>query len=488
MDLAFSISQTEIVGDNIVKGNGFIPIQNYIERLRLKTRIHYVHVVDKNLIIYSNPDSNLLGKAYDHFYDTQDILKVISDERPLISYSGSTATSVEAAVPVYSEGILAGVVVVGMLNGRIFQEITRNILFLVIFIFLIILCGIIVSYRLSGNIKKSIRGLEPDEINFLLGQRELVIQNLKEGIVYVDNRETIVMFNRSAEDLLGLTPADVGDSIGGRFFTEGFSDALKEHRMTVREVKRGPNSYLLGSYYPVDDPDSGGLIGVMASFEDLTVVRRKAEELTGMHELTQALRAQNHEFMNKMHAVSGMIQLGETDEAVSYISEIAGSRQQITGIINSRIKVPAIAGLLLSKYNRAAERRINLNLSDDSILSGLPSGLRPDSLSSILGNLIENAMDILEGRRNGQIELFIDGDENHLSLSVADNGPGIGDEQLSEIFKEGFSTKGADRGYGLFVVNNIVKAADGEIEITRSLLGGSDFQITIPAEKIGEAG
>jgi sensor histidine kinase regulating citrate/malate metabolism len=486
MDLAFSISETEIIQENILEENGYIRIQNYIERIRLKTRIHYVYIVDGKLKIYSNPDSNLLGQAYDHFYNSEDILQVLSDESPVINYSGSTATSVEAVVPVYTDGILSGVVVVGMLNGRIYQEITRNILILIVFIFIIILCGILVSYQLSGSIKKSIRGLEPEEINFLLGQRELVIENLKEGIVYIDNQYRIIMINKSARELLGLKDSDFGENMSSHFSADGFVEALTEGRVVVREIKRGPDSFLLGRFYPVEDHDKS-LLGVIASFEDLSIARHRAEELTGMHELTQALRAQNHEFMNKLHAVSGMIQLGETEEAVSYISDIVGTRQHITGLINSRLRIPAVAGLILSKFNRAAERRIDLNLDSVSSLTGLPPGLRPDSLSSILGNLIENAMDGLDGCRKGKIELLIDGDETQLFVSVADNGRGISDEQIQHIFSKGFSTKGADRGYGLYVVKNIIKEAGGEINVRKIESGGTNFFITIPEETPGEA-
>lgn len=482
MDLAVTISQTDIIKENIVRENGYILIQNYIEQVRLKTRIHYVHVVDERMRIYSNPDSNLLGQSYDHFYDPEDIMKVLEDGKALTDYSGSTATSVEAVAPVYSEGIASGVVVVGMLNGRIFQEITRNLLFLVIFLFLIIFCGVFVSYRLSGNIKKSIRGLEPEEINLLLGQRDLVIQNLKEGIVYADAGGFIVMYNKSAEVLLGLEASDIGRNFGVFLFADGFEKARNEQELIVKEIKRGPNSYLLGRFYPVEDPDDGGLFGVLASFEDLSEVRRRAEELTGMRELTQALRAQNHEFMNKLHAVSGMIQLGETDEAVSYISEVAGLRQQITGLINSRLKIAAVAGLVLSKFNRAAEVHISLNIAEESSLTALPQGLDADGLSSILGNLIENAIDILSGTKDGRIDLCIEGDEQVLNLIVEDNGAGIEDSMIDDIFREGFSTKGSDRGWGLAVVKNIVGDAGGGVKIERPDTGGTRFLIRIPEE------
>ncbi len=480
MDLAVSVAQTEIVQDNIVKDNGYIRIQNYVEKLRLKTRIHYVYVVDTNLVLYSHPDPGKIGQSYSSFRNPGLIQQVLLTGEPQLGSSGDISTSVEAAVPVYSEGVLSGAALVGMLNGRIFQEITRNLIFLGIFIFFIIFAGILAATRLSEGIKRSIRGLEPEEITLLLGQRELVIENLKEGILYLDKDLRITMFNRSAEDLLRLTPADRGKVPRDRFFFEGIEKAQNENRTVEREMRSGPNSYLHGRFFPVNDPDGSDLLGIMASFEDLSVVRRRAEELTGMKELTQALRAQNHEFMNKLHAISGMIQLGEAEEAVAYISDVLGARQHITGLITSRIRIPAVAGLLLSKFNRAAEKKIQLVLTDESDLRSLPAELRPDALSSLLGNLLENAIDILEGRGEGRIDLSISGDDDSLFLVVSDNGPGIPREQQARIFQEGFSTKGRDRGFGLYTVKRIVDDAGGEITLAQSGSGGLEVRVSLP--------
>lgn len=487
MDLAVSVAQTEIVQDNIVRDNGYIRIQNYVERLRLKTRIHYVYVVDKNLVLYSHPDPGKIGQPYSSFRDPDVMKRVLLTEEPYVGSSGDISTSVEAAVPVYSEGVLSGVALVGMLNGRIFQEITRNLLFLGIFLFFIIFAGVLAAVRLTEGIKKSIRGLEPAEITLLLGQRELVIENLKEGILYLDQDLRITMFNRSAEGLLGLTTADIGTVPRGRLFFAGIEKAWNEGRTVEEEIKSGPNSYLLARFFPVNDPDGSTPLGIMAGFEDLSVVRRRAEELTGMKELTQALRAQNHEFMNKLHAVSGMIQLGEAEEAVAYISDIVGARQHITGLITSRIRIPAVAGLILSKFNRAAEKKIQLVLTDESDLQALPSELRPDALSSLLGNLVENAVDILEGRGGGRIDLTLQGNSDFLHLSVADNGPGLPPEYRERIFQEGFSTKGANRGFGLYTVKRIVDGAGGEVSLGTSVSGGLEVRVFIPGTA-GEEG
>ena len=489
MDQAITISRTKIVTENIVKDNGYIRIQNYIEKIRLETRIQYVHIVDRSLRIYANPDPNLLGHPWDHFYDSHNIRKVMETGEFITDYySGNTATAVEAVVPVYTEGIVSGAVIVGMLNGRIFQEIMRNLIFLVVFMFLIILCGVAAAYLLSGSIKKSLRGLEPEEISYLLGQRELALGSLKEGIVFANEESELVMFNKSAESLLGLDSSKTGMSADEFFFGEGFLKAREGGDDVVLELRAGPAEYILGRFHPVYAPEGGQLLGIIASFEDLTVARRRAEELTGMHELTQALRAQNHEFMNKLHAVSGMIQLGETDEAVQYISDIAGARSEITGIINRSLKIPAVAGLVLSKYNKAAEKHIEIILSPESILTGLPGKMQPDAASSITGNLIENAIDALSGKNGGRIDLYICGDEEHLDIVVRDNGSGISPEDIDRIFIKGFSTKSKGRGYGLSVVKRFAIDAGGRVSAERLSAGGSEFRVVIPDDRIEDRG
>ncbi|WP_020610731.1 sensor histidine kinase [Sediminispirochaeta bajacaliforniensis] len=480
-DMALTIAQTELVREHVPKENGYIAIQNFIEKLRLKTRIQYIYVLNRDKRFYSNPKPALIGETFSSTL----VDVVLKEEKARIVFPSFFATYAEAVAPVYSEGVLSGAVVVGMLNGRIYQEITRNLIFLLIFMFFIMMCGVLVSFALTSSIKRSIRGLEPEEISFLLGQKELVLQNLKEGLVVVDEHFCISMYNKSAETLLDLSPSDIGKNYKDYFFASGLTEAFERHTMLVQEVRQGPLKILLGKYYPVSDSATGAFLGLMASFEDLTVARQRAEELTGMKELTQALRAQNHEFMNKLHTISGMIQLGEIDTAVTYISGITKKRQEILSLLSSSIKLPALAGLILSKYNKAAEARVSLQLDPHSSIHTLPEGMRVESLVSVIGNLIENALDALIPAKNGRIDVRLIEDESNLEITVSDNGPGICPGIENSILCKGFTTKEEGRGYGLYVVSKIVEEERGSIEIDTNQWGGAEFVVTFPIKRAG---
>ena len=195
----------------------------------------------------------------------------------------------------------------------------------------------------------------------------------------------------------------------------------------------------------------------------MTKVKQLAEELTGIKKLAEALRAQNHEFMNKLHTISGLIQLGEYEHAVQYISDTARTRQDVLGILINRIKDPIIAGLLLAKYNKAAESRIVMEFDPDSTLSNIPEGVTPDEIGSVLGNLIENALEVLIGHEGARIKIKIYEYGEHLNIEVCDNGPGIPDSIRDRIFEKGVTTKEGSRGFGLSIVKRLIDEAGGHI-------------------------
>ncbi|WP_350344025.1 ATP-binding protein [Proteinivorax tanatarense] len=196
----------------------------------------------------------------------------------------------------------------------------------------------------------------------------------------------------------------------------------------------------------------------------MSLVRQRAEELTNMKQMTQALRAQNHEFMNKLHTITGLIQLNEHQSALNYIEKITQARKAIVDALNQRIKVPAIAGLILAKHSKGAERKIDLIIDEEAHISKIPEGALEEDITSIIGNLIDNAMDALAKEDGGKIYLDMYQDNEQFAITVWDNGPGMNDDSLRNCFKKGFSTKGEDRGYGLYIVKTIVEYLNGHIE------------------------
>ncbi len=192
------------------------------------------------------------------------------------------------------------------------------------------------------------------------------------------------------------------------------------------------------------------------------------------------MRAYTHEFVNKLHTILGMIQLGQTEKAEQYILDISQVHHQSVSRVMNQIQDTAVAALLVGKTSRASELGIHLNLDPKSSLSGderfLPSGV----LVTILGNLIENATECLNRSswKLREINVSIREKEDHLLLCVEDTGPGIVPELLPYIFEPNVSTKGNGHGIGLARIKELVNLYQGEIRVESEPKSGTSFFLT----------
>lgn len=210
-------------------------------------------------------------------------------------------------------------------------------------------------------------------------------------------------------------------------------------------------------------------------------MNKLAEELTGVQEFVQALRIQNHEHKNKMHTIAGLLQLGHYDQALAYIVKVKEQQDDITNFLDERIKNQNISGLLLSKINHGKELGIEVEIDMNSQLSYLPETLAFNDFVILLGNLIENAFDALLNveREEKHVLISIDQDEHTLSILVEDNGAGIPNDKLEQIFQNGFTTKAQkNHGIGLYLIDGIVKKGNGTIDVSSTPGEGTSFFIT----------
>jgi two-component system CitB family sensor kinase len=222
--------------------------------------------------------------------------------------------------------------------------------------------------------------------------------------------------------------------------------------------------------------------GAVATLRDRTEMSGLLRELDGVRSLTDALRAQQHEFSNRLHAVTGLLELGQVDEALGYLTELSGGAAQFADALRERIGSPLVVGLLLGKAAEASERGVLLELSEDSWLSEAPA--KPQALTTILGNLIDNALEALAGAAgSGRIAVsIVEGDEG-IALRVADNGPGIPPGSAASIFQDGYTTKSGRgplrRGLGLALVHRLVLRLHGTISVTEG--PEPTFSVHLPA-------
>jgi sensor histidine kinase regulating citrate/malate metabolism len=483
LDLAHAVAELEPIQKNVGKPDGHLVIQPIADGIRKKTQAEFIVVIDMNGVRYSHSVPNRIGKTI-----------VGGDEGPALQgmeYTskavGTLGPSLRAFVPLYNDGEQVGAVAVGIMMTEVNAlkgELRRWILFAVI---LGLLIGILGSNYLADNIKKAIFGLEPHEIAAMHNEREALLEAIREGILAVDNNGSITVINSEARRILGVEKDVQGWDVTEVIPNIGLVEVINTGKAEYDQEQRIRGTRIMTNRVPIKLDDH--VIGAIASIRDMTEVKAMAEELTGVKKYVEALRIQNHEFSNKLHAIAGMIQLGEYEKAVDDICNYTTSQQSIISFITRRIKDPSIAGLILSKSGRCKELGIELVLDEESYLGPLKN-IDSSTMVIIVGNLLENAIEAVNDQRSvKKIFLTIKDMPKELSIIVKDTGPGIPDSILSNIYDKGFTTKGAgNRGFGLHLVKAAVESYNGEISLKSSPDQMTVFEIRIPKEMHGLEG
>lgn len=452
-------------------------LNEHIEKIRAKTNVEFIVIFDMNGIRLTHPNETKIGMKLVGGDET----KVLTTGEEYISKAeGTLGISIRVFAPILQEGEQIGAVCVGSTIEEINREKNEKIRQFLPLIIVGFFLGICCAFILSANIKNEILGLEPKEITLMFKENEAILENVKEGIITLNEKGNLIQYNKEAARILRLTDRDMEKNIN-EFFVENNAIVLGENNKLAddMEVKIRPGVTILCKYNTLSN-DKNQVIGQVVNFRDLTEVKKMAEELTGIKKMAWSLRAQNHEFMNKLHTISGLIQLEEYDRAIRYISKTSNSSDEIVDVITGRIKNMSIAALFLAKYYKAEEMRIKLEIDKQSALIELPRLLSEEDLGSLIGNLIENSFDAVNVDGTGKVFLKISRNDENLIVEVKDNGPGIPVELREKIFEPRFTTKSGQRGYGMYIIKNIIDHTHGEIIL--SVDNGTSWYVKIPME------
>ena len=377
------------------------------------------------------------------------------------------------------DGTVLGFVSVGIGVQNVQRTVLETVAIFAVLTFLAAGVGIALSRHLSGSIKEALMGYEPDAFLRLFHQREDILEALDEGILAIDRDANVIYMNPSGLRMVGAGPLS---EVQGRPLSQIYPESRLPRLLTTgRSEYNIPIRRMPGTRDALSDRmpiwQNGEIVGAVAIFRDRTEATALAEELTGSRHLVEAMRAYTHEFLNKLHTILGLIQLGRTEQAEQYILDISQVHHQSVSRVMDQIQDTATAALLVGKTSRAAELGILLELDPKSALSSdqrfLPSGV----LVTILGNLIENATECLDRSIQKQREITVSIRERpgSLLLCVEDTGPGILPELLPHIFDPGFSTKGEGHGTGLSRVKELVDLYHGKIRVESDPKSGTSF-------------
>ncbi|TWT25247.1 sensor histidine kinase [Planomicrobium sp. CPCC 101110] len=460
-------------------------IQPLVSPIQQSIDAEFIVVGNMDEIRYSHPNPGQIGQK---MVGEDNARALFFGETYLSKATGSLGNSLRAKVPIYSDDKIIGVVSVGFLADDIQTLIGNYNKELWLMLLSIGLVAALAAIGIASYLKHKLHGLEPEEISRLLLQKETILQSTHEGIIAVNSKGQITLLNHMAQQLLfgGDASADklIGEPIGRVLPTSDLPEILatqkshydKEHRYGGHAVyvNSGPIFY------------ENTLIGAVSTFRNKTEIDQLTKELSQVKQYANALRAQTHEFSNKLYTISGLVHLNKKQEVLEFIRMENDIQQEWIQQLIGKVSDPLISGILLGKLNQASEQQANLAISPDSRLKTPLTDPQKEALLAAIGNLIDNALDAVKENPAGnrRISLYFTDVGTDILLEIDDSGPGIPMESEGRLFNEGFSSKtGKDRGYGLSTTRRLAMLAGGELHMEESDLGGACFVVSLPKRR-----
>ena len=440
-----------------------------------------VVVALRDRTVIASPDPGQLGERYDVGDSTVLDGRGWAGER---RFEGSPAAVAMVPVMAGPQRDVAGFVVVTRRYPSILDGLAAAAPNLLTYLGLASAIGIGGSLLVARRVKRQTLGLEPAEITGLVEHRDAMLHGIREGVVGLDLRGRVTLINDEAIRLLHIP----GDALGRTLAELGVGEELLD-AFTSGDVERdravaSAGRVLVVNRLPITS--KGRPIGSVTTLRDRTELLELRRELDLTRHVTDTLRAQAHEFSNRLHTIAGLIEIGESDEAVRFVHRVSSSRSEFSADVTAAVLDPSIAALLIAKASQAAELGVDLRIAPDSSLPALGDVLSTD-VATVVGNLVDNALDAASAASERWVEVslgLVDGD---VEVVVRDSCPGVPAGMEREVFRRGVSTKDAaagqdseERGIGLSLVHLLCTRRGGDV--TASTAGVSTFTARMPAD------
>ncbi|MFF3130064.1 ATP-binding protein [Streptomyces mirabilis] len=477
MAVARSIADAPSVRDAIRTTNPTKDLQPYALQVQRDTGVDFVTIMNPRGIRWTHPDETLIGK---HFLGH--IGPALRGKSFTETYTGSLGASVRAVTPVLDNGHIVGLVSAGIRVEAITQRVQDQVTALIGVAGSALVLGGIGTYVINARLRRSTHGMNAAELSRMHDYHQAALHAVREGLLMLDGQYRVALMNDGGRELLGVTDEVVGHSVAELGLPAPLTGALLSAEPRVDEVHLTASRVLVVNTSPVS---GGERRGTVVTLRDVTELQSVMGELDSERGFTQALRSQAHEAANRLHTVVSLIELGRAEEAVEFATAELELAQTLTDEVISAVSEPVLAALLLGKAAQANERGVELVVSQESGIDDglLQTGLPARDLVTVLGNLIDNAMDAAQGTVGARVTVTAFTDDSGLVLRVADTGTGVDPAHAEAVFQRGWSTKPAGpggRGLGLALVRQAVSRHDGTLTVAEARGGGAEFEARLP--------
>ncbi|MFI7409367.1 ATP-binding protein [Streptomyces sp. NPDC049627] len=492
MAVAQSIADAPSVREAIRTADPTAELQPYALRVQHDADVDFVTIMNREGIRWTHPDEQQIGQ---HFRGHTE--RALHGEPFTETYTGTLGPSVRAVVPIYDSGggrvsdggrdpaDIVGLVSAGIKVEAISERAQDQVAALIGVAAGALALGAIGTYVINARLRRHTHGMNAAELSRMHDYHQAALHAVREGLLMLDGQYRVALINDGGRELLGVDGDVVGRSVAELGLPAPLTGALLASEPRVDEVHLTAERVLVVNTSPVS---GGERRGTVVTLRDVTELQSLMGELDSERGFTQALRSQAHEAANRLHTVVSLIELGRAEEAVEFATAELELAQALTDQVVAAVSEPVLAALLLGKTAQANERGVELVVSEDSRLDDglLPDTLPARDLVTILGNLIDNAVDAAQGSVGARVTVtaYAEGGEGgELVLRVSDTGAGVDPAHTEAVFQRGFSTKPAGpggRGLGLALVRQAVGRHEGELSVAEAEGGGAVFEVRLP--------
>jgi two-component system nitrogen regulation sensor histidine kinase NtrY len=338
---------------------------------------------------------------------------------------------------------------------------------------------------------------------------ENILENIQSGVISLDANGNSLTINRAACSILGVRPEDVIGKNYREILSRIKSDSLQEmvHGIRLKDLGsvgrevwatvKGKRLLLKVSIMGLRD-DVSGYLGLLVVFDDLTDMI-KAQRALAWQEVARRMA---HEIKNPLTPIKlstermlkkweqkdsdfGQVFERSTKTIIREVDSLRGLVDEFSrfGKMPEIVKAPSALGGII-------EEVVNLyrDYKDVTITAQIPPetpliDLDGDQFKRVLINLFDNAIHAMNGRGKIVVSVMYNTKSNKVSLDVADDGPGIREEDKEKLFLPYFSTKDGGTGLGLAIASKIVAEHRGYLRVRDNEPRGTIFTIEMPMKE-----
>jgi sensor histidine kinase regulating citrate/malate metabolism len=450
--IAVALADAPSTAAAIESGDATRILQPMTEAVRVGTDIAFITIMasDRTRFTHTNPD--MIGGKY-----IGNIEPALRGETFTEVYTGTLGPSIRAVAPVRtSSGQVVGLVAAGITEQSLAARWRSTWPAIAAVGLGALALSFVGVWAIRRRILRQTHGLAPAELRVMYDHHDAILHAVSEGLIVLD-RDGVVLVNDEARRLLALPPGPIGHG--------DLPEFLRGNEPGVRdEVRVTDDRVLVLNRSQVSASDSE-----VVTIRDRTELQGALGELSALQMFSDSLRAQAHESANKLHTVVTLVEIGRPEEAVKFATKELALSQQLVDRLSDAVGEPALMALLLGKTAEAGERGVALTVTEETRLPADADELvlNPQEMVTVLGNLIDNAMDACD-REDPWVEVTVSQDAERLVIEVADSGPGMDAATFQRSMQRGYSTKsGGDAGHqglGLALVAQIVKRHGGALD------------------------